>query len=354
MKGEIKMRKKAIVLVSLVVAGLIVFPFLSNSVQAQGAKVYKWRLQSFFGPGSPAFDESLPKFIQNVKTMSNGQIDITLYPPAALVPSFELFNNMGKGVVDMGLDAGTYWMGFLPIGELIWGWPFTFQHKQEHDYFYNVMGGVDILRKATATRGVYVLVNAVHNKYGSITSRVPIKGLKDLKGLKIRTFSAYAKIMQRFGSSTMTIPGEEMYTALATKVLDGITWGAPADSGAFKLYEIAKYYTMPAWHPQSPLTITMNLKTWQDLPDHLKSILQTTAHAYAEDVAARTWYKDAATLEDWVKNKGVVVNWFSDEDMKTARKISMELLDEKAKQDAFCNEHVTLLKKSLRTFGYLD
>jgi TRAP-type mannitol/chloroaromatic compound transport system substrate-binding protein len=178
--------------------------------------------------------------------------------------------------------------------------------------------------------------------------------LKDLKGLKIRSFSAYAKIMQKFGSSTMTIPGEEMYTALATKVLDGITWGAPADSGPFKLYEVAKYYSMPAWHPQSPLTITLNLKAWQGLPDNLKNILQTAAYAYAEDVAAKTWYKDAATLEDWVKNKGVIVNWFSDEDMKIAKKISFELLDEKAKQDAFCNEHVTLLKKSLKTLGYLD
>ena len=59
----------------------------------------------------------------------------------------------------------------------------------------------------------------------------------------------------------MVIPGEEMYTALATGVIDGITWGAPADSNAFKLYEVAKYYTMPAFHPQSPIAITMNEKS---------------------------------------------------------------------------------------------
>jgi TRAP-type mannitol/chloroaromatic compound transport system substrate-binding protein len=192
----------------------------------------------------------------------------------------------------------------------------------------------------------------VHNKYGAVTSRVPIQGLKDFKGLKIRSFSAYAKIMQRFGASTMTIPGEEMYTALATKVLDGVTWGAPADSGAFKLYEVAKYYSMPAWHPQAPLAITMNLKAWQGLPDNLKNVLQSAAFAYSEDVAARTWFKDAVILDDWVKNKGVTVTWFSEEDMKTARKISMELLDEKAKQDTFCKEHVTLLKKFLKELGY--
>jgi TRAP-type mannitol/chloroaromatic compound transport system substrate-binding protein len=166
---------------------------MSATAQAQAQKVYKWRMQAFMGPGNVVFDEALPKFIQNVKTMSKGQIDITLYPPGALVPSFELFTNIGKGVVDMGQDAAVYWMGFMPLGELVWGWPFTFKHAQEFDSFYWQLGAMDIVRRAAAERGVFPLVVAALNRYGSINSVVPIKGLKDLKGLKVRTFSTYGK-----------------------------------------------------------------------------------------------------------------------------------------------------------------
>lgn len=182
------------------------------------AKVYKWRMQAFMGPGNAVYDEALPKFIQNVKTMSGGQIDITLYPHAGLVPSFELFNSIGNGVVDLGLDAAVYWMGFMPLGELVWGWPFTYKHVQEFHYFLWELGGMEIVRRATAERGVFPLIVASLDRYGSVNSIVPIKGLRDFKGLKIRTFSPYGEIMQRFGASTMIIPGGNYILRLLEKL----------------------------------------------------------------------------------------------------------------------------------------
>jgi TRAP-type mannitol/chloroaromatic compound transport system substrate-binding protein len=348
------MGKRTPLVVSGIVCLALTLVMLSFTPSAVSAKVYKWRLQAFMGPGTATYEEALPRFIENVKKMSKGQIDITLYAPGALVPPFQLFKNIGRGVVTMGQDAGVYWMGFMPIGELVWGWPFTFQHAQEIDYFYWGLGAMDIVRKACAEHGVYILVNAAQNRYGSVNSTVPIKGLKDFKGLKIRTFSTFAKIMQRYGSSTMTFPGSEIYTALATKVIDGATWGSPADTNALKLHEVAKYYNMPAWQAQSPLTLEINLKTWQALPEDLKAILQTAALAYAADVSMRSWYKDAVVLDDWQKNHGVTVNWFSQEDMNTARKIAYELLDEKAKQDAYSAEFIALMKKHLKLLGYMD
>lgn len=111
---------------------------------------------------------------------------------------------------------------------------------------------------------------------------------------------------------------------------------------------------MPPWMEQLPLTLIMHLKTWQVLPDDLKAILQVAAHAYAADASARVWYKDVIFLEDWQKNRGVTVNWFSEEDLLRARKISLELLDEKAKQDRYCAEYIALMKEHLRLLNYAD
>jgi TRAP-type mannitol/chloroaromatic compound transport system substrate-binding protein len=305
------------------------------------------------GPGNSVYDVSIPRFINNVREMTKGQIDITLYAPGSLVPSFELFTNTGKGVVDMGQDAGVYWQGFMPLGELLWSWPFTFEHTEEVDYFYWELGAMDIARKALAEHGVFMVVNAPQFRYGSVNSTVPIKSLEDFDGLKIRGFGTYAKIFEQYGASTMTFPGEELYTGLATGVIDGCTYGSPNDTGALKLYEVAKYYTMPGWVMQGTLPLTLNLETWQALPDDLKVILEAAGRAYSADASAQTWNSDAITLDDWQKTKGVTVNWFSEEDLATARSISMDLLDEKAKQDAYSAEYIALMKDYLKVLGYM-
>jgi len=347
-------KKKTLAMLGIIVSSALILVMLSYTPFALSAEVYKWKLQSFMGPGTPTFDESLPEFIENVRKMSKGRIDITLYPPGVLVPPFQLFQNVGKGVVEMGQDAGVYWMGFMPLGELVWGWPFTFQHAQELNGFYWQLGGMDIVRKAAAEHGVYVLINSAKNVYGGVNSVVPIKGLKDFNGLKVRTFSTFAKIMQRYGASTMSLPAGEIYTAMATKVIDAATWGSPTDAASIKLHEIAKYYTMPPWMAQAPLVLEINLKTWQSLPDDLKAILQTAAIAYGPLDSMRNWSQDADVLNEWQQKHGVTVNWFSQEDLKQARKIALELLDEKAKQDAYCAEFVALMKESLKKFGYMD
>ena len=48
---------------------------------------FKFRLQSFLGPGWKEWEELLPRYAKKVKEMSGGRIEITLYPPAALVPA---------------------------------------------------------------------------------------------------------------------------------------------------------------------------------------------------------------------------------------------------------------------------
>ena len=44
-------------------------------------------------------------------------------------------------------------------------------------------------------------------------SRKPVRTLKDLKGLKLRTAGAWLEISKGMGASPVTMPGGEVYTA---------------------------------------------------------------------------------------------------------------------------------------------
>jgi len=47
------------------------------------------------------------------------------------------------------------------------------------------------------------------------------------------------------GVSPVLVPGEEIYTALSTGVIDAAHWGAAAGALTTKLCEPAKYYIQP-------------------------------------------------------------------------------------------------------------
>ena len=58
-------------------------------------------------------------FAELVNKMSGGRMTITVHPAGELMPAFEVFDGVRKGVVEDGGDWSTYWTGkntgFRPV-----------------------------------------------------------------------------------------------------------------------------------------------------------------------------------------------------------------------------------------------
>jgi TRAP-type C4-dicarboxylate transport system substrate-binding protein len=97
--------------------------------------------------------------------------------------------------------------------------------------------------------------------------------LEGFKGLKISVMGAVqGQVMTALGATGVSMPGGELYMALSTGVIDGVTTGAN-NVIARKFYEVAKYGV------QTPVyaglwAVAMNQETWNSLPKELQVLME--------------------------------------------------------------------------------
>jgi len=79
-------------LMSIILIGCLAL-FMATTALAQqpsAGKVIKWRFQSHWPAASASFKPLKKFFDEDLKKLSGGRLEITLFPAAALVPTKEL------------------------------------------------------------------------------------------------------------------------------------------------------------------------------------------------------------------------------------------------------------------------
>ena len=81
--GGSAIRRRHIVRAGMTGAALATVADLSTTAQAQRAE-FRFRMQSFLGPGTTEWDVLVPRYVKRVAELSNGRIQIQAFPPGAL------------------------------------------------------------------------------------------------------------------------------------------------------------------------------------------------------------------------------------------------------------------------------
>ena len=104
-------------------------------------------------------------------------------------------------------------------------------------------------------------------------SRRPVNGPEDVKGMKLRVPPEIQikAAMEALGAVTATIAFPEVYTALATKTVDGQDNPVATDYSS-KFYEVQKYLTMTK-HVYTPMFLLANSRLWQSLTAEQRTII---------------------------------------------------------------------------------
>ncbi len=125
----------------------------------------------------------------------------------------------------------------------------------------------------------YAKVGVKHISAGSwdpcnFATHKPITKLKDLEGLKIFTFPTAGRFLSRFGVVPVTLPWEDAEVALQTGELDGIAWSGITEDYTSGWANVTKYFLTNnisgAWIGH----FFANMDRWNELPDHLKTLLE--------------------------------------------------------------------------------
>lgn len=110
--------------------------------------------------------------------------------------------------------------------------------------------------------------------HAPLVTREPIRSIDDIKGKRIRGYGVATEVIERLGGTAVPMAAPEVYTALERGVLDGVYGFDFSTSVAYKLHEIAPYFTDIGDGPHAPSATIMNMQVWQSLPDDIKAVCE--------------------------------------------------------------------------------
>ena len=323
------------------------------------AKVYEWRLQSMRYVGTSDWDIHLPRMRDWVTDMSDGRLDLTLYLPETLVGTFELFDAVAVGTVDMAHTTPIYWGGMLPsgLGAMYWCTPFSLERGEEFQYLCWETRWGEIIREEYAKLGVTLLGYGpwpgTGGSYGCLNSTRPIYTLDDFAGLKMRSFGFFAKMFAELGCEITEMLIGEAYTGLAMGTIEALSFGSPRDHYMAGFHEVAPYWISPDPPFISCQDMYVNPDAFNALPDDLQAILTLAARAFTFDTPPTWAYEDGIYLEKMVEEGATVIN-LSTADRVIMKEIMWRFIEEDAAADPVATEALNVMKEYMRLWGYLD
>jgi TRAP-type mannitol/chloroaromatic compound transport system substrate-binding protein len=265
------MRKSIAAAAALMLLGL-------GGAQAQDGKL-RWKMQSAF-PGSLPVTGPLSRMIvEKLDAMSGGDIQIKLYEPGALVPALQTFDSVSAGAVESGWTSAGFWTGKIPAATFFNGVPFG-PDVPEYLGWMKHGGGQQLYDEIYGRYNVKGLICTAMPPEAAGWFRKEIRGLDDLKGLKMRFLGLGAKTMEKLGVSTQLIAVGDVYPALELGTIDAAEIANPAIDAKIGLQQVAKWNYFPGWHQQTTLLeVIVNGDKWKALSTAHKAMFETACEA---------------------------------------------------------------------------
>jgi TRAP-type transport system periplasmic protein len=237
-------------------------------------------------------------FKQYLEQQSQGRVQVQLYPSGQFCGSVpECIGNLQKGVLEIFPSTAGGTGNFFSPAQVI-DLPYVFTNDNQAEC---VLSGplMDEMRRQVLQQGLNLRLLGVSNTGGwrnFATTDKAVHSPADLKGLKIRTTPAdiQQELVRQLGANPTPISWAELYTALATGVVEGSKNGIQDIIGA-KLEEHLKYVILDG-HSYMATLWWFSEPVWQGLPTDIQQLIlqgfalqAQAANQYVKDQEANSY-----------------------------------------------------------------
>lgn len=262
------------------------------------------------------------QWAERVGEMSNGRIDIKLLPVGSIVKHTETLGAIKMGILDGHITATGYFSGQDPafglIGNMVGAWSDTTQLLQ----YMNYGGGNQLMTELYAPYGVH-FVGASTTGVESFVSKIPLNGVDDLKGLKLRAPEGLVQLVfAAAGASPVNLPGSEVFTGLSKGVIDAADYTVFSTNQTNGLNDIATHPVQPGFHSLPLIDISVSQKKWDKLPINLQEILTVSVRDFSYDITTQLKIADQAAVKIAEANPDITIHDWSAVERKKFRTIA--------------------------------
>ncbi len=259
------MEKKGIwvLVIVLVIFGLVIAP---NPAPAKAIKL------KFHDPFPPAGLNIGSRWLMDeVEKRTNGKVKFDRIFGGALGSLDEQPMAVKSGSFDLGQVSAVYNPGIYPRGTLTI-LPFLTDDVLAHaKAAHELFRSPEVEKEFTALNQKYLLPGMWATI--EMMSYDPIRTIADMRKAKIRAHGGSADALKAIGITTYAVPWGELPAAAERRVVDAAIMGCPTDAYDFGYGDIFSYWERIKFY-YFPMTLVMNLKTWNKLPADVRKVME--------------------------------------------------------------------------------
>lgn len=215
-----------------------------------------------------------------IKQKTNGQVDIQVFPSSQLGTDADMLSQLRSGGIDFFAQTGLILATLVPVASIN-GIGFAFP---DYPSVWKAMDGA----LGQHVIGAFDKMNLIafermwdNGFRQTLSATKPIRTPEDLKGFKIRVPPSplWTSMFRGLGAAPVSIPWGETYTALQTKVADGLE-NPLAGLYFAKMHEVGKYLSSTN-HMWDGFWFLANKRSFAALPASARDIVRSTVNAAA-------------------------------------------------------------------------
>lgn len=288
---------------------------LMGSAHAADAE-FALRFQSSDPAGNPNY-ELKQAWAERVNAVTGGRITVEMLPVNSIVQHTETQDAVAAGIIDGHITDTSYFTGkdaaFGLIANPVGAW----SAPSEMLNFVEYGGGKELMNELLEPYGLH-FIGATTPGLEAFISKVPLDGVADLKGLKMRAPEGLVQeVFAAAGAAPVNLPGSEVFTSLDKGVIDAADYTVFSTNQAQGMHDVAAHPVYPGFHSMPLVEVSMNLKTWNGIPADLQALLEMSVRDFARDMTNQLAMKDIKAVAEAAANPNVTVhNWSSTERAK--------------------------------------
>lgn len=277
-----------------------------------------WSMAAPWAGGKPL--EDAKTFAGLVKDLTEGRINITVFPAGTLGKALKVTDSVKSGVA----QAGHNWMGYdwgIDKTTVIFGGYVGGLTEEEFFLWLYEAGGAKLWEEYRMEKfGVVSIPCGIFPAEIFLHSKRRVTNLAEYKGLKQRTAGAWAEVGGSLGATTVILPGAEVYAALERGVIDATEWGSPSVNEPVGFHKIAKYIIFPGVHqPGATQECEFGKKAWASISERDQKLIRHAAKLRTFSTWANHAYNDLSAYRRMVKGGNTVLR-LEDSFIKAAQK----------------------------------
>ncbi len=221
---------------------------------------------AFFAPSRSFPAAQMERWAKEVAKRTNGKVKVSTYPGGTLLGAKNMFDGVISGIADIGCSCPPYMPGRFPLMEAV-DLPVGFTSAA-------VASAVtwDLYKKyRPASFSKLKVLTMFTCSPGQIMSKVPLKSLKDLKGVEIRGTGISGKYLKAAGVTPVAMPMSSVPESLQKGVVKGLISSIEVMKD-FNFASLCQNVTLMGG-PTTSFAVVMNKKKWNSLPDDVKKVI---------------------------------------------------------------------------------